>query len=79
MFDNNLINQVVSWERRLQIEAERHKNLRGEPYVDEFTAPQPRLKERQSFFARVFKRRGKHQPGDSGYAQKPCPEVQPGC
>ncbi len=52
MFQTQLISQVVEWERRLEIEDERRKNHRGEPYVN-YLAPVPCRKERRSIFAWV--------------------------
>ncbi len=55
MSDIRLIYQVVEWERRLQIEDETRRNLRGEPYTDGFTAAsRPASRERPSIFARIF-------------------------
>lgn len=56
MSDLRLIYQVVEWERRLQIEDETRRNLRGEPYTDEFSAPRPAPLARPSIFARIFGR-----------------------
>ncbi len=47
MVQIQLINTVVEWERRLEIEEEKRKNLRGEPYTDFPTDPQPCRKERK--------------------------------
>lgn len=52
MFQNQIVNQVVDWERRLEIEEERRKYHRGdEPYVNYLAAPVPCHKERKSPFA----------------------------
>ncbi len=57
MSDIRLIYQVVEWERKLQIEEETRRNLRGEPYTDGFTAAsRPAPRERQSIFSRIFGR-----------------------
>jgi hypothetical protein len=50
-----LINSVLEWERRLKFEEERRANHRSEPYVNYLAAPQSCRKERNSFFAGVFR------------------------
>ncbi len=79
MFQVPMINQIVEWERRLEIEEETRKNLRGEPYTDFTTNPQSNRKEHRSIFARIFNRGGDRLPVRHGYTQKPCGETQPGC
>ncbi len=55
MFDTRLIYQVVDWERRLEIENEKRKKPRPEPWLD-FTAPaEPARQERESIFARLLR------------------------
>ncbi len=56
MMDTRLIYQVVEWDRRLEIENEKQKNLRPGTYVG-FTSKNtgPEVKERRSFFARIFR------------------------
>jgi len=41
MVQTQLINSVIEWERRLEVEGERRKNHRSEPYVNYLAAPQP--------------------------------------
>lgn len=47
MVQIHLINSVIEWERRLEIEQEPHRR-RSEPYVNNLAAPQSPLKERRS-------------------------------
>jgi hypothetical protein len=76
MFQTQMITTVVDWERRLQIDEERRKNLRGEPYTDMFTNPQPRQAEGPSFFARLFGRSKERKPVYTGRNPDCCPESQ---
>ena len=57
MFQIQLINQVVLWERRLDIEREKRKNQRIEPFRGVSTISQPWRKERvsiRSITAKIF-------------------------
>lgn len=47
MVQIQLINMVVEWQRKLDIEEERRENHRSDPYVNYLAAPQPRQKVRQ--------------------------------
>lgn len=73
MSDIRLIYQVVEWERRLQIEEETRRNLRGEPYTDGFTtASQPASRERQSIFSRIFGLNRGRQPARPSLKEECC-------
>ena len=74
MFQTQLINQVVDWERRLEIEEEKQKNQRNAPYVNYLTPVPPCRRIRRSLLARILDR----QPACPCYMQECCPEVQPG-
>jgi hypothetical protein len=52
-----LIYHMVTSERELQLEEERRKNHRAEPYVNCLPAPQPCRKERKPVMARMFRQR----------------------
>ena len=78
MFQIQLINTVVEWERRLEIEEEKRKNHRPEPYTDFPTDPQPCRKERKSIFAWIFSLGRDRQPVYCCYAQEHCRETQTG-
>jgi hypothetical protein len=52
---------VIEWERRLEVEEERQKVRRSEPYVNYLAAPPPCQKERKSIFAQIFQPRQESQ------------------
>ena len=75
MFQSPLITAVLDWERRLEIEDERRKNHRYEPYMN-FLAPLPPFRrERKSIFARIFKPAKDPQPVYHFPSQDCCPET----
>ncbi len=76
MYQNQMINTVLDWERRLEIEDERRKNHRYEPYTNNLAPIQPYRKEHESIFARIF-RFGRDRQPDRNYAQEPCREMVP--
>ena len=93
MFQTQLISQVVDWERRLEIEEERRKNMRQEPYVNYLAAAQATpqaeaaavavavavAKERRSIFARIFGRsKEQKRPEYPCYPTERCGETQAG-
>ena len=55
MIDTRLINQVLVWERRIEIENEKQKNLHPHAYAGLPTAPEPCQKAQKSIFARIFR------------------------
>jgi len=61
MFNNQIIDSVVLWEHRLDVENEKRNNRRGEP--DYYPEPQPQSKATQSFFKRLL-----------GSREERCPE-----
>ncbi len=78
MFQIQLINAVVAWERRLEIEEEKQENLKGEPYKDITVVPQPCQKERQSIFVQLFKPGRASQPVYCCCTYHQCRGKQPG-
>jgi len=78
MFDPHLSNTVTNWEHRLEIEEERRKSHRREPYINYLAPVTQHRSDRPSIFtrilARIFKRAKDRQP------QYCCParEIQPG-
>lgn len=78
MFQTQLINAVVQWERRLQIEEEKQKNLKGESYKEFTVTPQPCQKERKPIFARIFKHGRVSQSDYCCCTYDQCQEAQPG-
>jgi hypothetical protein len=56
MFQVQLVNKVVEWERRLQMEKERQDNLKGKPYEKFSAASTSSWKERIPNIARRFRR-----------------------
>jgi len=76
MFQNQLINTVLVWERKLEIDDEKRKNHRYEPYAN-FLAPiQPYPKERKSILARIFNP-GRDRQSTQSCVQENCRETQP--
>ncbi len=53
--DTRLINQVIEWERILDIEDEKRKNHQPEPYADYAAGPELHLVERKSIFKWILK------------------------
>lgn len=81
MVQIQFINQVLEWERRLEIEDEKRKNARLEPYRELPLEPQPVRMERRSFFSglvRIFQAARDRQPARSSYEQECRSEGQPG-
>lgn len=71
MIQIQLINNVIEWEKALQLEKERRENHSCELYVNYLAAPQSCGKERKSAFARIFKPHRKNQPSaDYGFTYK---------
>lgn len=62
MFQTQLITSILSWERRLEIEQEKRKNGRREPYVNYLAEVQSPRKERKPLSARRSKPGEEHQP-----------------
>jgi len=60
MFNNQIINSVVEWERQLERENEMRNNRRGMP--DYYPASQPVTKEHRSLLDRIFGPVKKEQP-----------------
>ncbi len=78
MFQIQLINTVLEWEKRLEIEDEKRKNHRFEPYVNFLAKVQPCRKERKPLFKRVSQPGEVQQPAQGCYAQEQRREMQPG-
>ena len=68
MFQTQLINAVLDWERRLEIEDEKRKNHRYEPYVNYLAEPQRPPQERKSILAWVLNLAKGRQPVHHCYA-----------
>ena len=79
MFQPNIINQALDWERRLEIEDEQRKNGRSEPYVNFLAPVMPCRSERRSILAWILRLGKGTQPACSCiYPQEPCCQTQPG-
>lgn len=72
MFQNQLINAVVSWEWHLQMAEEIQKNLQGKPHEVPSEAAQQRA--RVPFWKAIFSRKAS-QPEYANCASEPCGEV----
>jgi hypothetical protein len=78
MFSQQIINNVVDWERRLEIEQENRTNYR----IERFSDPDPRFsmdasagrKKRESIFARYFRPARETRP-DLCCSQEQCPKA----
>ena len=62
MLDVQLINKVVEWERRLQMEEERRDNLKGKPYEKPIAVSTSSKKEPKPNIARRLRNIEVHQP-----------------
>ncbi len=60
MFQEQLINNVVEWERRLEYEEEQRKSHWPALYVNDLPEPRPCREARKSLFARLFQRKERH-------------------
>jgi hypothetical protein len=78
MYEIHLINAVLKWKRRLEIEDERRKALRLEPYRELPTDFVPSKKERESIFGRISRFGKTRQPVNPCYTQEHYKETQPG-
>ena len=71
MIQIQLINNVIEWEKALQLEEARRENHCCEPYVNYLAAPPSCRKERKSASARIFKLHRKNQSSaDYGFTYK---------
>ncbi|MBK8900027.1 MAG: hypothetical protein IPM53_02475 [Anaerolineaceae bacterium] len=73
MFQNQLINAVVSWEWQLKMAEEIQKNLQGKPHEVEVEPVQPNA--RVPFWKLLFASRQANQPVYTCCASEPCGEV----
>jgi hypothetical protein len=55
MIDTRLIYQVVEWDRRIEMENEKQKNLRPKPNADFTTVHEPGQKQQPSILVRIFR------------------------
>ena len=78
MIQTTLITAVLDWERRLQIEDERRKAYKLEPYREVPTDFEPAQIESDSILARIAKLGQKRQSVERSYPQELCQETQPG-
>jgi hypothetical protein len=74
----SLINAVRNWERRLEIEDERRKANRLEPYRELPSDFRPYQEKRESIFVRILKLGRTRQPIPPRYEPECCGEIQPG-
>ncbi|MCB9420224.1 MAG: hypothetical protein H6667_10480 [Ardenticatenaceae bacterium] len=78
MIQTTLITAVLDWERRLQIEDEKRKAHRLEPYRELPTDFETAQMESESILTRLAKRGENHQVVGRCYPQTFCGEAQPG-
>ena len=74
MFQTQLIQQVVEWERRLEIEEQKRKNFRCEPELVTIAEPHPFREKRPSLWAiiaSIFLHGKKH--SENRQTAYPCP------
>ncbi len=78
MFQYQMVNTIVGWERRLQVEEEKRKNHRYEPYVN-YLAPLERSRqERRSIFTWLLALARRRKPEYPIYPPAACRESQVG-
>ena len=74
----HLINTILNWERRLEIENEKRKAQRSEPYREHQTDFKPYVEKRKAFLSWISKL-GKNRRSDNHrYSQVPCQEIKQG-
>lgn len=79
MFQPQMINTVLEWERRLEFEEERRRNHRTEPYVNYLAPAQPcREEPRPSIFERLFRPARRRRRDACCYPAQRRRETQPG-
>jgi len=54
MFQAQMTNTILNWERRLKADEEKRKYHRHEPYLGDLSAEEYPSRERKGFFARLF-------------------------
>lgn len=81
MYQIQMINYVLLWEKRLEIENEKQKNQqlnhRFESYTDFPTYSKPCPKERKSIFAQIFRSDRDCQRVYCCYTHEHCQKTQP--
>ncbi len=78
MIQTQLIISALTWERKLEIDDERRKNHRNEPYAS-YLAPVQRCPEERKFlFRSILERLIDRQPAYRIYGLSNCGETQPG-
>ena len=75
MFQVQLINTVVEWERKLQMEEEKRNNLKGKPYENITTASKSSPIKRQFSLTQNF-RHGKANQPVCCYTFEQCADVK---
>ena len=78
MYNISLINTVLDWERRLEIEADRRKALRLEPYRELSSEFVPVTKKRKTLFEWVSRPRKTRQTAYKSKHQEQCRELSTG-
>ena len=74
-----LINSVMSWERRLEIEEDKRRYYRIQPFYDAMPESEPQLVQKQSksLIESILGRLNKNKPMMTSRKEKPCKDPQP--
>lgn len=70
-----MINNIIEWEKRLEVEETRRKYNRIQPYFNDFPE-QPSQSKKINFFANLFSAK-KKQSVMADRKEKPCKDPQP--
>ena len=72
-----IVNSIIEWERRLELEEKRRGYYRIEPFVNYLSPVEPVRKERRNFLARFFGPKQVNEPVYTTRKEKPCADAQP--
>ncbi len=74
-----MVNSIMSWERRLEIEEEKRRYYRIQPFYEEMPESVPQLTQKQSksLFDTILSRFNKNKPVMTSRKENPCKDPQP--
>lgn len=71
-----MINSIIEWEKRLEVEETRRKYNHIQPYFTDIPQ-EPTQPKRSNFFVKLFSRDKKQQSKAAGRKEKTCKDPQP--
>ena len=74
-----MVNSIMSWERRLEIEEEKRRYYRIQPFYEEMPESEPLLTQKQSksLFDTILSGFNKNKPVVTSRKENPCKDPQP--